>query len=207
MPSAVKRYRYSTKSVSEAKEIIPLYRYASGHITRSIIFDEQATKLYLSVGSRSNVSANEPPIRAAVSRYNPDGSAYELFATGIRNAVGLRWHPDTRILWVTSHERDGLGDDLVPDYLTQVKSGSFYGWPYAYIGPHEDPRHRGVAPDKVKKTLYPDVLLGSHVGAMDFIFYTGNQFPEKYRGGTFIALHGSWNRSKRTGYKNCFRTL
>ncbi|MGH8609765.1 MAG: PQQ-dependent sugar dehydrogenase, partial [Gammaproteobacteria bacterium] len=128
----------------------------------------------------------------------------EFFASGIRNAVGLRWYPSSDSLWATSHERDGLGDDLVPDFLTSVKQGDFFGWPYAYIGPHEDPRHPGAAPDKVKRTRYPEVLLGSHVGAMDLWFYTGTQFPPHYRGGCFVALHGSWNRSRRVGYKLVF---
>ena len=210
--SSVKRYRYSSKqgAVSKGEEIIPLNRYGTGHhITRSILFDETAGKLYLTVGSASNVKLGEPPIRAAVSRFNSDGTGFELFATGIRNPIGLKWYPyannsDSKVLWVTSHERDGLGDDLVPDYFTRVQEGGFYGWPYAYIGPHEDPRHPGVAPDKVRQTLYPSVLLGSHVGSMDFTFYTGTQFPEKYLKGAFLALHGSWNRSKRTGYKIVF---
>ncbi len=221
--SSVKRYKYSSKqgSVGKGEEVIPLDRYGAGHhITRSILFDETAGKLYLTVGSASNVNLDEPPIRAAVSRFNPDGTGFELYATGIRNPIGLKWYPyaeepDTeegssntagggKKLWITTHERDGLGDDLVPDYFTRVQKDGFYGWPYAYIGPHEDPRHSGVAPNKVKQTLYPDVLLGSHVGAMDFTFYTGSQFPEKYRGGAFLALHGSWNRSKRTGYKIVF---
>ena len=209
--SSVKRYKYSSKqgSVGQGEEIIPLDSYATGHITRSILFDETVGKLYLTVGSASNVELGEPPIRAAVSRYNADGTGYELFATGIRNPIGLKWYPyangtASKVLWATSHERDGLGDDLVPDYFTRVQEAGFYGWPYAYIGPHEDPRHPGVAPDKVRQTLYPSVLLGSHVGSMDFTFYTGTQFPEKYQGGAFLALHGAWNRSKRTGYKIVF---
>jgi glucose/arabinose dehydrogenase len=204
--SSVKRYRYDSNSmtVSTGEEIIPLHQHGDGHVTRTILFDEQNDKLYLSVGSRSNIDAGEPPIRAAISRYNPDGSGHELFASGIRNAVGLRWYPGSRDLWATSHERDGLGDDLVPDYLTRIRQGGFYGWPYAYIGPHEDPRHKGKAPELVAATLYPDVLLGSHVGSLDFLFYTGDQFPEKYRNGAFVALHGSWNRARRTGYKIVF---
>ncbi|MEE9551679.1 MAG: PQQ-dependent sugar dehydrogenase [Gammaproteobacteria bacterium] len=203
---SVKRYPYDATVLAAGKgeEVISLHKHAGGHSTRTILFDQAGEKLYLSVGSASNVSLGEHPIRAAISRYNPDGSEHEIFASGIRNGVGLRWHPGTHDLWVTSHERDGLGDDLVPDYFTKVIPGGFYGWPYAYIGPHEDPRHKGVAPDKVKKTLYPSVLLGNHVGPLDFIFYTGNQFPKKYHGGAFVALHGSWNRSKRAGYKIAF---
>jgi len=204
--SSVKRYQYNsnTQSVGDGEEIVPLHQHASGHATRTIIFDNKGEKLYLSVGSGSNVSLGEAPIRAAINQYNPDGSGHKIFASGIRNGVGMRWYPGTNDLWVTSHERDALGDDLVPDYFTKVLPGGFYGWPYAYIGPHEDPRHKDVAPEMVKKTLFPSVLLGSHVGALDFIFYTGNQFPKKYHGGAFVAFHGSWNRSKRVGYKIVF---
>ena len=204
--SSVKRYRYHNDSmtVGPGEEVIPLHEYGKGHITRTILFDEQNEKLYLTIGSRSNIDSGEPPERAAINRYNPDGSGHELFASGIRNPVGLRWYPGTRDLWITSPERDGLGDDLVPDYLTRVTQGGFYGWPYAYIGPHEEPRRKGEAPQLVEKTLYPDVLLGSHVGSLDLLFYTGDQFPEKYHGGAFIAFHGSWNRSRRTGYKIAF---
>lgn len=207
--NAVWRYHYqSSKIIGQRERIISLKKYNSGHITRSIIFDETAKKLYLSVGSGSNVDAGEPPIRAAISRYNPDGTGFELFATGIRNPIALQWSPVThagkKVLWTTSHERDGLGDDLVPDYLTEVKQGAFYGWPYAYIGPHEDPRHENFAPDKVKQTRYPDVLLGGHVGVMEMLFYTGTKFPKKYQNGAFLALHGSWNREKRVGYKIVF---
>jgi glucose/arabinose dehydrogenase len=204
--SAVKRFVYDADSLSvgEGEELISLHQHAGGHSTRTILFGLADGKLYLSVGSASNVDLGEAPIRAAISRYNPDGSEHEIFASGIRNGVGMRWYPGTQNLWVTSHERDGLGDDLVPDYFTKVKQGGFYGWPYAYIGPHEDPRHAEVAPEKVKQSLYPSVILGGHVGPLDIIFYTGKQFPEKYRGGAFIAFHGSWNRSKRNGYKIAF---
>ncbi|MGQ0659231.1 MAG: PQQ-dependent sugar dehydrogenase [Chromatiales bacterium] len=204
--TSVKRYPYDAGSMSVGKgeEVVDLGKYGGGHSTRTIIFDAAHEKLYLSVGSASNVNAGEPPLRATISRYNPDGSGQEIYASGLRNAVGLGWNPVTGELWATAHERDGLGDDLVPDYLTRVHQGGFYGWPYAYIGPHEDPRRKGEAPDLVKKTLYPNVLLGSHVGALDLLFYTGSQFPERYRNGCFVALHGSWNRSKRAGYKVAF---
>ena len=202
----VRRYPYNAQeqSVGEPENIINIKKYNSGHKTRSIQINEQEQKLYLSIGSRSNVSAGEPEARAAITRYNLDGSGYELFASGIRNAVGMRFNILTNQLWVTSHERDGLGDDLVPDYFTKVQPGGFYGWPYAYIGPHEDPRREGEAPELVAKTLYPTVLLGGHVGAMDVLFYTANTFPKKYHNGAFIALHGSWNRSERAGYKIVF---
>jgi glucose/arabinose dehydrogenase len=203
---AVRRYPYEAArmTVSKGEELIDISNYRRGHSTRTILFDPTHKKLYLSVGSRSNVDAGEPAIRAAISRYNPDGGGHEIYASGLRNAVGLAWNPVTSELWASSHERDGLGDDLAPDYLTRVEQAGFYGWPYAYIGPHEDPRRKGEAPDLVAKTLYPSVLLGGHVGAMDILFYTGRMFPERYRNGCFVAMHGSWNRSRRVGYKVAF---
>lgn len=204
--TSVKRYSYDADSmtVGKGEEIIDLSDYGGGHSTRTILFDSNDEHLYLSVGSRSNVDAGEPPMRAAISRFNADGGGHELFASGLRNPVGLDWNPVTGDLWASTHERDGLGDDLVPDFLTRVQQGGFYGWPYAYIGPHEDPRRKGEAPELVAKTLYPDVLLGGHVGAMDILFYTGTQFPERYRNGCFVALYGSWNRAKRAGQKVVF---
>ncbi len=124
---------------------------------------------------------------------------------GIRNPVGLAWNPEDRRLWATVQERDGLGDDLVPDFFTSVREGAYYGWPYAYIGPHEEPRNKGQRPDLVAKTIVPDVLLTpSHVAAMDVRFYTGRQFPARYRNGAFIAFRGSSNRAERTGYSVVF---
>ncbi len=203
---AVRRYRYDAAgmSVSEAETIIDLRAVGGGHVTRAILMDPAREHLYVSVGSFSNVDAGEPPMRAAISRYDVNGGGHSIFASGIRNAVGMDWNPVTGDLWAGSQERDGLGDDLVPDYFTRVREGGFYGWPYAYIGPHEDPRRAGEAPALVASTLYPDVLLGGHVGAMDVLFYTGTQFPERYRNGAFIALHGSWNRARRAGYKVVF---
>lgn len=203
---AVRRYRYDSTGVraGQPEEIIDLRAFGGGHVTRSILLDPEREYLYVSIGSASNVDAGEPPMRAAINRYDLNGGGHGIFASGIRNAVGMDWNPVTSDLWVSSHERDGLGDDLVPDYLTRVREGGFYGWPYAYIGPHEDPRRRGEAPGLVARTLYPDVLLGGHVGAMDVLFYTGTGFPERYRNGAFVALHGSWNRAKRAGYKVVF---
>ena len=205
--TSVKRYVYDAKTGDirgSGEEVIALKDFRGGHITRTLLFDAQGEKLYLGIGSRSNIDAGEHPMRAAINRFNPDGSAHEIYASGLRNPVGLRWYPGTSELWATSVERDGLGDDLPPDFLTRVERGGFYGWPYAYIGPHVDPNHKGAAPEMVKKTLYPSVLLGAHVSPLDFIFYTGTAFPKKYRGGCFVALHGSWNRSKLSGYKISF---
>ncbi|HVG86443.1 MAG TPA: PQQ-dependent sugar dehydrogenase, partial [Vicinamibacterales bacterium] len=206
-PTSVKVYPYDAKTMKvtgAGKEIISLAGMNTGHVTRTLALNRDGSKLYLSVGSRSNIDLDEPPMRAAVHRFNPDGSNHETIATGLRNAVGMRFYPGTDDLWVSVHERDGLGDDLVPDFVTKVEPGGFYGWPIAYLGPHPEPRHTGVDMAKVKSTLYPDVILGGHVGPLDILFYTGTQFPAKYRGGMFVALHGSWNRSKRQGYKIAF---
>jgi glucose/arabinose dehydrogenase len=205
--TSVKRYRYDAKTMrvsGAGEEILALPGMGEGHTTRTLAFNRDRTKLYVSVGSRSNIDLDEPPQRAAVHRMNPDGTGFETVATGLRNAVGLRFNPGTDDLWVSVHERDGLGDDLAPDYVAKIRPGGFYGWPIAYIGPHPEPRHKNVDMAKVKSTLYPDVLLGGHVGPLDILFYTGEQFPAKYRGGMFVALHGSWNRSQRQGYKIAF---
>lgn len=206
-PTSLKRYKYDAttmKVTSPAQEIVSLKGFDKGHWTRTVLFDRKGEKLYLTVGSGSNVDAGEDPMRAAVHRYNPDGSGHETFVSGTRNVIGLRWHPGTDTLWGAVQERDLLGDDLVPDYFTAFKPGGFYGWPYAYIGPNEDPRRKGEAPQLVQKTIVPDVLLGSHVAVLDAVFYTGKMFPKEYDGGAFLARHGSWNRSKRVGYDVVF---
>ena len=206
-PTSIKQYTYDAKTMrvtSPGKEIIALPGMGTGHNTRTLAFNRDGSKLYLSVGSRSNIDLGEDAMRAAVHRFNPDGSGHEVVATGLRNAVGMRFFPGTDDLWVSVHERDELGDDLAPDYVTKVEQGGFYGWPIAYIGPHAEPRHKDVDMKKVESTLYPDVILGGHVGPNDILFYTGTQFPEKYRGGMFVAMHGSWNRSERQGYKVAF---
>jgi glucose/arabinose dehydrogenase len=206
-PTSVKVYTYDAKAMkvtSPGREIIALPGMGTGHNTRTLAFNRDSSKLYLSVGSQSNINLGEDPMRAAVHRYNPDGTGHETIATGLRNAVGMRFYPGTDDLWVTVHERDELGDDLAPDYATKVEPGAFYGWPIAYIGPHAEPRHKDVDMKKVESTLYPDVILGGHVGPLDIAFYTGKMFPAKYQGGMFVALHGSWNRSQRQGYKIAF---
>ncbi len=205
--TSLKRYKYDAnamKVTGTGQEVVSLKPFSTGHWTRSIIFDSKGEKFYLTVGSGSNVDAGEDPMRAAVHRYNPDGSGHETFVSGTRNVIGLRWYPGTDTLWGAVQERDALGDDLVPDYFTAFKPGAFYGWPYAYIGPHEDPRRKGEAPELVKKATVPDVLMGSHVAVLDALFYTGRMFPAEYQGGAFIARHGSWNRSKRVGYDVAF---
>jgi glucose/arabinose dehydrogenase len=135
---------------------------------------------------------------------NPDGSGMKVFAAGLRNPVGMAWAPGTHTLWAAVNERDELGDDLVPDYLTSVKEGGFYGWPYSYYGQHPDPRVEQKEPDLVKRAIVPDVPLGSHTASLGLAFYTAQAFPKKYRGGAFVAQHGSWNRSRLSGYKVVF---
>ncbi|TMI63695.1 MAG: sorbosone dehydrogenase family protein [Bacteroidetes bacterium] len=179
----------------------------NNHWTRNIISNIDSSKLYVSVGSGSNVGENglENEIgRAVILEINPDGSGERIFASGIRNPVGLAIEPVSGKLWTTVNERDNLGDDLVPDYFTSVKEGSFYGWPYAYWGANEDPRLKGQHPDLVAKTIVPDVDLGAHTASLGLAFYTNKQFSKKYHGGAFISQHGSWNRSRFAGYKVVF---
>jgi glucose/arabinose dehydrogenase len=199
--TSVKRYKYDAKQMTAGpgEEIVSMKGFDKGHWTRAILFDKDGKKMYLGVGSSSNVDAGDPEMRAAINRFNPDGSGREIFASGTRNPTSIHWYPGTDTLWASVQERDLLGDDLVPDYFTHTEQGGFYGWPYAYIGPHEDPRRKGERPDLVKKTIVPDVVLGAHVAVIDFEFYTGTQFPKHYQGGAFFAFHGSWNRSKRVG--------
>lgn len=205
-PEAIMRYKYDSKTqkATDGQEIISLKGFGTGHWTRSLLFDRAGKKLYVGVGSGSNVSTGEDPRRAAINVYNPDGSGHEIYASGTRNPIGLHWYPGTDTLWAAVQERDELGDDLVDDYFTHIQKGGFYGWPYAYTGPHEDPRNKGQRPDLVAKTIAGDVQLGSHVAVLDFTFYTGKQFPAEYRGGAFLAFHGSWNRAKRVGQSIAF---
>ena len=202
---AIQRYKFDAKTLTAGagEKIIPLDNYGKGHWTRSIAFDRKG-KMYVSIGSGSNVDAGDPKDRAAVNTYNPDGTGHEVMAGGLRNPVSIRFQPQSRKLWTTVQERDGLGDDLVPDFFTEVKPGAFYGWPYAYIGPNEEPRRKGEAPELVKKTVVPDVILAPHAAVMDFVFYTGKAFPAKYRNGAFLAYRGSSNRAKRLGYSVMF---
>jgi glucose/arabinose dehydrogenase len=204
--TSLKRYKYDAKalSVGKGEEIVKMADFGKGHWTRSLTFDPKGEKFFLGIGSESNVSPGEPERRAAISRCNPDGSGCELFATGTRNPTSIYFYPGTDVLWASVQERDGLGDDLVPDYFTHIQQGGFYGWPFAYFGPHEDPRNKGQKPDLVKKTITPDVSLGSHTAVIDWKFYTGKQFPANYQGGAFLALHGSWNRSQRVGQSVAF---
>jgi glucose/arabinose dehydrogenase len=178
-----------------------------GHSTRNIVFNRAGTKMYVAVGSGSNNDAGEDCRRAAILEFNPDGTGYRVYASGIRNPVGLTLQPGTDTIWIAMNERDNLGDNLVPDYATSVKDGGFYGWPYSYIGKHYDPRYVGAFPDLVNRAIVPDVLIPAHSAALGITFYTGTQFPARYRNGGFVALHGSWNRSVAAGYKVAFFPL
>jgi glucose/arabinose dehydrogenase len=175
-----------------------------GHSTRNVVFRRDGKKMYVAVGSQSNKSSGEPDVRAAVNEYNPDGTGHRIFASGLRNPVGITLQPGTDTIWVSVNERDTLGDDLVPDYITSVKDGGFYGWPYSYIGSHPDPEHTGEKPELVARAVVPDVLIPAHSAAVSLAFYTGTQFPARYRNGVFVGLHGSWNRSRASGYKVAF---
>lgn len=199
---AIVRWRYSPgqASLTGTPETIAKLPAGGNHWTRTLAFSPDGTKLYVTVGSASNVDV-EPLPRATILEMNPDGSQVRPFATGVRNAVGLTFRPGTRELWASVHERDMLGDDLVPDYVSRIQEGGFYGWPFAYTGPNADPRRQSERPDLVAKTIVPDVLLQSHSAPLGLAFYTGAQFPAQYRGDAFLALHGSWNRKQRTGYK------
>nr|WP_294898091.1 sorbosone dehydrogenase family protein [uncultured Pedobacter sp.] len=179
----------------------------NNHWTRNIIANPQHTKLYVTVGSASNVGeygVKEEHRRANILEINPDGSGERVYASGLRNPNGLDWAPKTGALWTAVNERDNLGDDLVPDYVTSVKDGGFYGWPYSYFGQHEDPRRKGERPDLVAKALVPDIQVGSHTASLGLTFYRAKQFPAKYQGGMFVGQHGSWNRSVFSGYKVLF---
>lgn len=174
------------------------------HWTRNLISNADNTKIYISVGSSTNMAENgmaKERMRANILEMNPDGSGLHIYASGLRNPVGMGWAPGTSTLYVAVNERDELGDNLVPDYLTGVKPGAFYGWPYCYFGAHIDTRIKDQLPELVKKAVVPDVDLGSHTASLGLAFYTKKAFPVQYQGGAFIAEHGSWNRSVLAGYR------
>jgi len=178
------------------------------HWTRNIITNSAKNKIYIGVGSGSNVAehglANEIR-RANILEVNLDGFGEKIYAHGLRNPVGMDWAPGTQTLWTAVNERDELGDELVPDYFTTVEPGGFYGWPFFYYGQHKDPRMEGQqSPDPIEKVITPDVSLGSHTASLGLIFYRDNMFPAKYKNGAFITQHGSWNRSVLSGYKVIF---
>lgn len=209
--NAVLRYPYKagqTKITGKGQKILNL---PSGkhnrHWSRNLLANADNSKIYIAVGSGSNIAENgfeNEKHRGAILEINPDGSGFKVFASGLRNPVGMGWAPGTKTLWTVVNERDELGDDLVPDYLTSVKENAFYGWPYSYFGQHIDTRVKQLKPKLVKKAVVPDFALGAHTASLGLAFYTGNAFPEKYRNGAFIAQHGSWNRSILSGYRMVF---
>ncbi len=201
---AVVKFPYAAGDLTAtgaATTVAALPSTKGGHWTRNIAFTRDGRRFYVTVGSAHNIDPDPDPLRAAVLEFNADGSGRRVLATGLRNPVGLAIHPSTQEPWVTVQEREGLGDDLVHDFVAKVAPGRFYGWPWAYLGAHEDPRHAGKRPDLVQKTSVPEVLLEPHASAMTMAFYTGSAFPQRYRSGAFAALRGSSGRAKRTGYK------
>lgn len=227
-PSKILRYPYRNgdlKASGPPEIVVAALPDTGGHWTRDIAFSRDGQTVYVAVGSKSNAaeghkrpsssqeiaalekkgglgaSGRPEEDRAAVLAFDPDGQNKRVFATGLRNCAGLRLRPGSDDLWCVVNERDMLGDDLPPDYATRVTPGGFYGWPWYYIGAHADPRHIGWRPELAEKVATPDVLLQPHSAPLGFAFYDGAQFPAEFKGDAFVALHGSWNRAKLTGYK------
>ncbi len=208
---AVLRFKYTPGQTAMTGEGERIAELVSGkfprHWTRNIIVSPDNTKLYVAVGSKTNIGEDgieEENGRAQIIEMNLDGSGKRIFAYGLRNPVGMGFAPGTKTLWTAVNERDELGDDLVPDYLTSVKEGGFYGWPYSYYGQHIDPRVPEKRPDLVAKAIVPDVSLGPHTASLGLAFCTKKSFPKKYQNGVFIAQHGSWNRTLLSGYRVVF---
>jgi len=231
--NSVVRFAYHNGDVNAAGQpevvVAKLSNTTGGHTTRDVAFSRDGKRMFISVGSGSNVAEGmgrktpeeikiweaqngkgaawgSETHRADILVTDPEGrQPLHPYATGIRNGVGLAVNPETGDLWVSVNERDALGDNLVPDYVTRVKEGGYYGWPWYYIGNHEDPRHAGERPDLAGQAIVPDVLEQSHSASLEMTFYTATHgvavFPAEYRGDAFVALHGSWNRNTRTGYK------
>ena len=205
---SVVRFPYRSgdlKASGAAEVIVPSLPPGGGHWTRDVVFSQDGKRMFVAVGSGSNVDDPDTHSgelhRANILEYTPEGKFVGVYAYGIRNPVGLGVNPQTGELWCSVNERDALGDNLVPDYVTHVQPGGFYGWPWYYIGGHQDPRHEGKHPELKDKVLVPDVLLQPHNASLGLTFYEGTQFPNEYRGDLFAAEHGSWNRSTRTGYE------
>jgi glucose/arabinose dehydrogenase len=202
---ALLRFKYdpkTSKRLGEAEHLMDLP--TGGHSTRSLSLSPDGKHLLVGIGSASNIGIESDSRRAAITICDFDGKNARLYATGIRNPTGIGLEPTTKVLWTSVNERDGMGNDLPPDYFTSVKDGAFFGWPYSYIGDNVDPRVKPQKPELVAKATVPDVLLGAHRAPLQFAFYIGNQFPASYRGGAFVAEHGSWNRSPRAGYQVVF---
>ncbi|SAL88001.1 glucose/sorbosone dehydrogenase-like protein [Caballeronia arvi] len=197
-------YKAGETSISErGVEVADLPDTINHHWTKALLASRDGKKLYVGVGSNSNVGENGLDVeyrRADVLEVDTATGASRIYAAGIRNPTGLQWEPKTGRLWAIANERDEIGADLVPDYLTSVKENAFYGWPYSYYGQHVDPRAQPQRPDLVAKAIAPDFAIGSHVAPLGLTFYTGDKLPAQYRGGAFIGEHGSWDRSPLSGY-------
>jgi glucose/arabinose dehydrogenase len=201
---SVVRFPYHSGDMTSSGPPQHLFDLPSGghHRSRDIVFSPDGKKMFVSVGSEQNV--DDTPAeknRADILEANPDGSDLRVYAYGIRNPVGIAIDPATGQLWCSTNERDGLGNDLVPDYITHVQEGGFYGWPWWYMGGHQDPRFAGKHPELKDKVITPDVILQPHNASLQMTFYEGEEFPAKYKGDIFAAEHGSWNRSPRAGYE------
>jgi glucose/arabinose dehydrogenase len=208
---AVLRFPYKTGQTTIGEKGVKVADLPAGpinhHWTKNLIASRDGTRLYATVGSNSNVAENgmENEVnRAAILEIDPATGRTRLFASGLRNPNGLAWQPQSGALWTAVNERDELGSDLVPDYMTTVKDGGFYGWPYSYYGKHVDARVKPPRPDLVAKAIVPDYALGAHTASLGLAFYDATLFPRRYAGGVFIGQHGSWNRNPRSGYKVIF---
>jgi glucose/arabinose dehydrogenase len=208
---AIVRYPYQDGETSITAAGTKLTDLPAGpidhHWTKALLASPDGSKLYVGVGSNSNIGENGIGAeyeRAAIWEVDRASGAHRLFASGIRNPTGLQWEPETGKLWAIANERDEIGPDLVPDYLTSVRDGGFYGWPYSYYGQHLDPRIQPQRPDLVATAIAPDYALSSHVAPLGVAMYTGTDLPANYRGGAFVSEHGSWNRTPLNGYKVVF---
>lgn len=206
--NSVVRFPYKNgdlKASGPAETIVPALPAGGGHSTRDIAFSPDGSKMFVSVGSASNVDDTDTHPRefhrADILEFTPEGKFVKIYAAGIRNPVGIAVNPTTGQLWCSVNERDMLGDNLVPDYITSVKEDGFYGWPWYYMGDHQDPRLAGKHPELASKVIVPDVLLQPHNASLQLTFYSGTQFPKQYHGDIFAAEHGSWNKSARAGYE------
>jgi glucose/arabinose dehydrogenase len=203
----IMKYRYTpgeTKMSDPGTELGDLPSTVNHHWTKAMVASPDGSKLYIGSGSNSNITENGMEVeyrRAAVLEVDAATGASRVFASGLRNPTGLQFEPQSKKLWAIVNERDEIGADLVPDYMTSVQERGFYGWPYSYFGQHVDHRVQPQRPDLVKKAIKPDYALGSHVAALGLLFYTGTGLPEKYRGGAFVSEHGSWDRSPLSGYQ------
>ena len=203
---SIVRFKYKkgqTQAIGAPEKVVELTRGGyNQHWTRNVIFSPKGDKMFVAIGSETNASVEEDSRRAAISVYDPDGKNHKIYASGLRNPIGLAFNPANGELWTAVNERDGLGDNLVPDYITSVKENGFYGFPYVYIGKNIEPRLKDkVTKEHLEKVIVPDVLLTAHSAALGIVFYDAKMFPKQYQGDAFVALHGSWNREKLTGYK------